>query len=575
MKILLLFPPHWVPAMPHLALPTLTAYLRAHGVEVIQRDLNVEFFDALLMRSALEDTLARLREQARSASGVKAQTLRSALMGGPKLAAQVEGAKALFRSPNFFNGEASLPAFITLAQSLDLAALPFTPTELGLTNFRPPIHADSSSNLLRIVDDPQHNIFLDFFRQHVLPDIVREQPDIVGISIPTLDQMIAGMTLGHLIKATGLSCHVAVGGPHISMLREQLPKVPAIFRLFDSAIVFDGETALLRLAETLDGDGDLSKVPNLIYNNNGVVRSTCSTPVQTEAHPNLLPDFDGLPLERYLVPTPVLPILSAHGCYHGKCGFCNVGYGGPGAFGQLDADLVVEHMLALQAKYGARHIFFADEAMTPRNLKVMSARLAEEGAPVHWCGCARFDAALTRDLLERMAQGGCRMLLFGLETAAERTIQRMVKGTKLPEMSRILRDSAAAGIWNHTFFFFGFPGETMAEAQETVNFVYAHQDAIHSASPGAFLLERYSPVARAPKKYGVTIRDNPDRDLAIYFDYDVASGLDEPMADNLASRLVDVLPEKQFGQFYIHDSYRFLYASDLREKGQSLPLWLA
>ncbi|HQE93403.1 MAG TPA: radical SAM protein [Anaerolineae bacterium] len=572
MKILLLFPPHWTPAMPHLALPTLTAYLRAHGVEVIQRDLNVEFFDALLTRSALEDVLARLQEQARCASGVQSPTLRSALTAAPRLIAQVEGAKALFRSPDFFAGEASLVSFLTLAQSLDLAALPFTPTEFSLTNFRPPVYADSSSNLLHIVDDPQHNIFLDFFRRHVLPDIVREQPDIVGISIPTLDQMIAGMTLGHLIKAAGLPCHVTVGGPHISMLREQLPKVPAMFRLFDSAVIFDGENALLRLAETVAGDGDLSQVPNLIYNDRGSVRRT---PVETGPHPDLLPDFDGLPLERYLVPTPVLPLLSAHGCYHGRCGFCNVGYGGPGAFSPLDADLVVEHMLALRTKYGARHIFFADEAITPHNLKGMSTRLAEAGAPVHWCGCVRFDAALTRDLLERMAQSGCRMLLFGLETAAERTIRRMDKGTKPAEMSRILRDSTAAGIWNHTFFFFGFPGETMEDAQETVNFVYAHQDAIHSASPGAFLLERYAPVARAPGKYGVTIHDDPHRDLAIYFDYDVASGLDEPMADTLASRLIDVLPEKKFGQFYIHDSYRFLYAGDLHEKGQALPLWLA
>ncbi len=572
MKILLLFPPHWVPAMPHLALPTLTAYLRAHGVEVIQRDLNVEFFDALLTRAAMNDSVARLRERLSSVSGSAAQTLRAALADGPRLAAQVEGAKAVFRSPAFFDGEASLPAFLTLAQSLDLAVLPFAPTGIGLTNFAPPVPTDSSRALLSIVEDPQRNIFFDFFRQHVLPDVVREQPDIVGISIPTLDQMMAGMTLGHLIKTAGLPCHITVGGPHVSMLREQLPKVPAIFRLFDSAVVFDGELALLRLAEALEGDGDLSKIPNLIYKDKDSVRVT---PVKTEPHPNLLPDFDGLPLDRYLVPTPVLPMLSAHGCYHGKCGFCNVGYGGPGTFSQLDADLVVEHMLALHEKYGARHIFFADEAITPRNLKVMSAQLAEAGAPVHWCGCVRFDAALTHDLLEHMAQGGCRMLLFGLETAAERTMKRMVKGTQLLVMSRILRDSTAAGIWNHTFFFFGFPGETMEEAQETVNFVYAHQDAIHSASPGAFLLERYSPVACAPRKYGVTIRADSDRDLAIYFDYDVASGLDEPMADTLATRLIDVLPTKQFGQFYIHDSYRLLYAGDLRDKDRPLPLWLA
>lgn len=558
--------------MPHLALPTLTAYLRAHGIEVIQRDLNVEFFDTLLTRGAMQDTIARLRERLSSVSGSAAQTLRAALADGPRLAAQVERAKAVFRSPDFFDGETSLPAFLTLAQSLDLASLPFAPTVLGLTNFAPPISADSSRSLLSIVADPQRNIFLDFFRQHVLPDIVLAQSDIIGISIPTLDQMIAGMTLGHLIKQAGLPCHVTIGGPHISMLRERLLNVPAIFQLFDSAVVFDGELALLRLAEALDGDGDLAKVPNLIYTDKGIVHSN---PVKTEPYPNLLPDFDGLPLDRYLVPSPVLPMLSAHGCYHGKCGFCNVGYGGPGTFSQLDADLVVEHMLALHEKYGTRHIFFADEAITPRNLKVMSAKLAEAGSPVHWCGCVRFDAALTRDLLESMAQGGCRMLLFGLETAAERTMKRMVKGTKVPVMSRILRDSTAAGLWNHTFFFFGFPGETMDEAQATVNFIYAHQDAIHSASPGAFLLERYSPVACAPKKYGVTIHEDPDRDLAIYFDYDVASGLDEPMADTLATRLIDVLPIKQFGQFYIHDSYRLLYAGALREKNQPYPLWLA
>src|SRR5215208_1647475 len=61
MKVMLLFPPNWNPAMPHLALPTITAFLRAHGVEVIQRDLNIEVFDEVLTRRHLEGALARLR----------------------------------------------------------------------------------------------------------------------------------------------------------------------------------------------------------------------------------------------------------------------------------------------------------------------------------------------------------------------------------------------------------------------------------------------------------------------------------------------------------------------------------
>ena len=557
--------------MPHLALPTLTAYLRANGVETVQRDLNLEVFDAILTREFLEGSLARLRRMRRRP--LSPESLHALLAQGAELVEHVAAAKAVFRSDAFFDGETSRAAFLTLVQSLNLASLPYHPTSLGLTSFTASVPEDSSTSLLRAVRDPQHNLFLGLFQRGILEDLKRARPDVVGISIPTLSQMLAGMTLAYLIKAAGLPCHVTVGGPHISMLREQLPKVPGLFTLIDSAIVFSGEVPLLRLTEALAGDGDLSRVPNLIYKDGDDVRRT---PVDALPHPNLLPDFDGLPLDRYLAPKLVLPLLSSHGCYHGKCAFCNVGYGGPEGFSQLTPDRVVELMVALRDKYGAHHIFFADEALTPRNLRAMSAQLAELDGPIHWCGCARFDNALSKELLESMARGGCRMLLFGLETASEPVIRRMHKGTRVATMSRILRDGAAAGIWNHTFFFFGFPGETMENAQETVNFVYAHQDAIHSASPGAFLLERDSPVYRSPAQFGVHhVAARPGRDLAIYFEYAVESGLDEVAANTLASRLVDVLPEKRFGQFYVHDAYRFLYASDLAEKGRPLPLWLA
>jgi len=556
--------------MPHLALPTLTAYLRAQGLDVAQRDLNVEVFDAVLTHDYLTGAGERLRRMKRHPA--PRALLERAQADVPQLAAQVETAKAVFRSPTFFDGPTSLPAFLTLVQSLQVASLPFYPAALELTRYVPHAPEDSCESLMTAARDPQHNLFLDIFRRGVLADLKAAPPDIVAISVPTLSQMLAAVTLAHLIKASRLPCHVTLGGPHISMLREQLPRTPELFDWIDSAIVFGGEVPLTRLAETLAAHGDLSQVPNLIYRDGRIVKST---PVENAPYPNLLPDFTGLPLDRYLTPTPVLPLLSTHGCYHGKCGFCNVGYGGPQTFCQIDAEQVVENMLALREKYGARHIFFADEAFTPHNLNIMATKLADLGAPIHWCGCARFDRGLTADLLAKMAAGGGRMLLFGLETAAEPTIRRMVKGTQPEEMSRILRQSTAAGIWNHAFFFFGFPGETLADAQETVNFVYAHRDAIHSASLGTFLLESYAPAHREPAKYNIR-RIHPDsaRDLAIYFDYEPASGIDAEFAEILADRLLTTLPEKRWGQFYTNDVWRFLYASDLRERGKVLPLWL-
>jgi anaerobic magnesium-protoporphyrin IX monomethyl ester cyclase len=582
MKVMLFFPPNWTPTMPHLALPTLTAYLRGHGVEVIQRDLNQEVFDEILTGDFIRDSVARLRHEhrprakrrGRGRATVPPNMRDWALTQGPELAEQIDGAMDVIRGDAFFHGPSGVRAFVTMVQSLQVASLPFYPAALELSTYSPAIPEDSSRNLLKAVRDPGHNMFLEIYRRGVIPNIVREEPDIVGISIPAMAQMVPGLTLAHLIKEAGLPCHITVGGPHISMLRDQLPKVPAVFNLIDSAVIFGGEGPLLRLTEALDGDGNLSGVPNLIYKDGGRIR--VNEPKPPEKIADLpVPDFHGLRLDRYLAPKLVLPLLSARGCYFGRCAFCNVGYGESESFSQMRAEQLVDQMVHLHETYGTRHIFFADEAITPRNLRHMSPLLEALGTPVHWGSCIRFEKVISKELLESMHRGGCRMLLFGLETASEPIIQRMVKGTELEHMSRILHESAEAGIWNHTFFFFGFPGETMDDAQATVNFLYEHQCCIHSAAYGTFLLERYAPAHRFPARYGIKrILERADKDLSIYFDYEVESGMDEAMAELLISRFMDVLPDKQFGHFYAHDTYRFLYLSHLQEQGEPFPPWL-
>ncbi len=580
MRVMLLFPPPWTPAMPHLALPTLTAFLRPRGIEVIQRDLNIETYDAILTRGHVEQAIAHLHEAQRTLDLTPElrERLAWALAQGPGLAARVDAAKAAMRSDAFFDGMSGASAFLEISACLEIASLPFFPSSLDLLTFVPPAPVDSSRHLMSMVSDSRRNIFLDIFQRIALPDIVRAQPDIVGISIPTLAQMLPGLTLAHLIKQAGLGCHVTVGGPHITMLREEIVKVPPLFDLFDSAVLFDGEEPLLRLVEALDHHGDLSRIPNLIYRDGKRVRtSPPNPPIQGEGAGGfgLLPDFDGLPLSRYLSPRLVLPLQTARGCYHGKCAFCSAGYGKASPYHPLSSEEIVGQMVALQEKHRVQHIFFADEAISPRNLRAISTALGKMGAPIHWCGCARFDRALSSELIENLAGGGCRMLLFGLESASEPVMRRMVKGTALAETSRILRTSARAGVWNHVFFFFGFPGETLDDAQATLNFVYAHQDSIHSAAPGKFVLERQASVHRSPREYGVkSIVTRPEQDLAIYFDYETNSGMDEETVDLALARYLDTLPTKPWGHFYANDAYRLLYAGNLHDRGLPFPPWL-
>lgn len=168
------------------------------------------------------------------------------------------------------------------------------------------------------------------------------------------------------------------------------------------------------------------------------------------------------------------------------------------------------------------------------------------------------------------------MILFGLESASEAIMNRMIKGTKLEHMHRILQESATVGIWNHTFFFFGFPGETIDDAQQTVNFLYEHKHHIHSAALGTFLLEIDAPAHRFPESFGITkVIDPPEKDLAIYFDYEVAEGMDTATAELIETRFMETMPVKPYPQFYVNDVYRFLYACHLSRQGTLPPPLLA
>jgi anaerobic magnesium-protoporphyrin IX monomethyl ester cyclase len=571
---MLLFPPNWTPSMPHLALPTLTAYLRGHGIDVIQRDLNAEVFDRVLTRDYALASLARLRTMPPRRDGPPADLVAWASQHGPRIAEEVDRAKDTIRSQAFYDGPTSLPAFETVLDALRLASLPHFPATLQISTYHSPYRADSSEQILRAADDRVRNMFVEVYEELVVPDVLREDPDVVGISIPCVAQIHGAMTLARAIKRSGARAHVTVGGPMVSTWREQLPTTPRMFELFDSAVVFDGEEPLVALCDAIERGTSLASVPNLIWRDGGTVRVN---PRRRQARIGDLPapDFDGLPLDMYLAPELVLPLAMARGCYFGKCAFCNVGYGEAEVFSQLKGELLLDQLLRLTARHGSRRVFFVDEAMPPRLVRELAPALEALGTPIRWGGCMRFEKVLDRELLETARRGGCAMVLYGLESASQTVMDLMVKGTRLPIVERVLRDSHEAGIWNHTFFFFGFPGETIEDAQQTANFVWSHGDQINSAAMGTFLLERYAPAHATPKVFNIKrVIERPDADLQFYFDYEVASGIDADTAELIARGVEEALPPKQFPQFYVSDVYRFLYATHLADVGAALPPWI-
>ncbi|NKB80838.1 MAG: radical SAM protein [Nitrospirales bacterium] len=535
LKTLLLFPPEWVPTAPYLALPSLTAVLREHGHEVIQKDINIEMYNLFFSDFFLIWVQARMTQQLRvlkqtAQAGIltereldqQASLERALAKDVFELAAQAERAKAISQGEEFYDAdklEWSLNTFREVMEYISAAYYPaslvFYPMESNL-GYRPGV----SQEVLACLKDEQVNVYRDICQQLVLPTVSKEQPDVVGISIGTQMQLFAGLTMCRMIKEAFPQIHITVGGNVITRLQEELPKTPEFWEsIFDSAILYEGEHALLWLLEAISGEREWTAVPNLMYVENGDVR--VNPEIYTEKTTTLpLPDFSGLPLDSYFVPVRILPYLATRGCYWGKCTFCDHGQGYFDQYRGKPATAVVEEIQALKNRYQAEHFLFADESYPPALLKKVSQLLIDQQVNIHWTTLIRFEETLQDPEIWKLAvQSGCRTLYYGMESANERVLELMDKHAKRSVIENNLKEAAKAGIWNHVMAFYGFPGETREEAEDTRQFLLENKEYIHSVEVFYFVAYRHTPIARNPEQFGVTIHKQEEYDMPLDYYY--------------------------------------------------------
>ena len=403
----------------------------------------------------------------------------------------------------------------------------------------PPMETDLSykvfvsSELLEAARDSQVNVYRDVFDHVLRPAIEAERPDVIGISIVLQQQLLSTITFCALIKEHFPQIHVTIGGNTVTRLRDVLPDKAELFALFDSAVVYEGETAFLQLIEAVGAGRELSGVPNVIYRDKtGIHTSTLTYAEDMASLPP--PDFAGLPLEKYFVPDRILPYLATRGCYWGRCEFCDHGEGYTAGYRTKKIEQIVEEIQGLKAKYGTRHFHFTDESYPPALFRKLTRRLVDAKADIIWTTHMRFEKSLLEDAVwQDAAASGCKYLHFGFESGNERVLKVMDKATTGDVIRRSLKFSAEAGIWNHVMGFFGFPGETRDEALSSVRFLEDNRELVHSIGFGTFDLSRHTPVAKNPEKFGVTPYINPEWDLALDYYYTVREGLSVEEAERV------------------------------------------
>ena len=183
MKTLLIFPAQWYPTQPYLSTPYLTAYLKAKGWEVDQRDFNIESYDRFLSPQILRNSVNKMEKKVRqirekSSFSIKEKSLLDVLATGIKfgdtIIDKVEFAKKVMRSPElFFDFESYQQADMIIKSALKLVSDAYSPSILSLSTYESGTRAEESTHKAHeFTRDRETNPFIELYEDHIFPTVL-------------------------------------------------------------------------------------------------------------------------------------------------------------------------------------------------------------------------------------------------------------------------------------------------------------------------------------------------------------------------------------------------------------------
>lgn len=250
----------------------------------------------------------------------------------------------------------------------------------------------------------------------------------------------------------------------------------------------------------------------VIYNDFSLQRDYRQSEVGT-------PDYTGLPLDRYIsvieIANPMHSLWSdgrwnkltmAHGCYWGKCTFCDVSLDYIGNYQPVQHTMLVDRMEELIAQTGETGFHFVDEAAPPALMRDLALEIIRRKLRLTWWTNIRFEKSFTPDLCRLLQASGCIAVSGGLEVASDRLLDLIQKGVTVEQVARVTGAFTDAGIMVHSYLMYGYPTQTEQETIDSLEMVRQLFQAgvIQSGFWHQFALTAHSPVGLDPDSYNIT-----------------------------------------------------------------------
>lgn len=295
----------------------------------------------------------------------------------------------------------------------------------------------------------------------------------VGMSAVT-PSICKAAKLAEQLKARDPGIKIAVGGAHITAVpKETLER----YHDFDMGIIGEGENTMVELARALRSGDDFSKIPGLAFMENGDFRFTG----QRES----IKDLDSLPLPAWdLLPDfpngyrpaafkckklPATYLVTSRGCPH-RCIFCDTSVFSR-QYRPFSAPYIINMIEILYNKHGVREISFEDDTFIifKKRLVELCETLIRKKIHISWTCNGRVNA-VKPDILKLMKRAGCWQIAYGIESGEQAILDFAKKQIKLHQITQAVQWTREAGIYSKGFFILGFPMETEATMQRTIDF---------------------------------------------------------------------------------------------------------
>ncbi|AYQ34547.1 radical SAM protein [Runella sp. SP2] len=357
-----------------------------------------------------------------------------------------------------------------------------------------------------------------FLHELLKQKMVAFQPTVVCLSVPFPGNLFGALKCGQYLKKHYPDVKIVMGGGFCNTELRSLSD-PRVFDYLDFVCLDDGEAPLRTLLEYLDEKRPLSSLKRTFARtDNQVVYHNGASEKDVAQRDTGTPDYSDLFLLDYLsvieIVNPMHRLWSdgrwnkltlAHGCYWGKCSFCDISLDYIKNYEPLTAALICDRIEEIIAKTQQNGFHFVDEAAPPALLRDVAIEIIRRKLTVVWWTNIRFEKNFTHDLSLLLKASGCIAMSGGLEVASDRLLAMMKKGVTVGQVARVADGFTQAGIMVHAYLMYGFPTQTAQETIDSLEMVRQlfENGVLQSGFWHRFAMTSHSPVGLAPDAFDV------------------------------------------------------------------------